>query len=299
MAQTLTPRPPAQPSPGKSPRPRPDDSELVFVRAMKSEQAARERLMKLRTRATRELLRVRASEAMAAAQTKRTLQANAVRKESDVLIGRDVTQRLVDVPKASGDELMRLSDLFNKRLDLHPDFRDAQTGRTFFFLFKQMDIDGSSRISFSEFERLVRKELKLGKELLPQAKLHGLWRALDHDCSGYIDTGEMGQFMKLAKPEAGPSTKLTVQAANASTRMLVRAETERRIGTDLNRLFAAVPLPSKEELAELSLLFNQSLAKQEHPDARHFFRLFKTMDADATGRVSYKELEVRPYGQST
>ena len=96
VAELRSPRPPAQPSPGtKSPR-KPAaggpsvaaDSELVFVRAMKGEQRAKERIQKLRTRAMRELLRARASDAMAAAQSKRTQQAAAVRKESDALIGR-------------------------------------------------------------------------------------------------------------------------------------------------------------------------------------------------------------------
>ena len=97
-----------------------------------------------------------------------------LRQEMDQRVGRDVTKRLVDVPKLGEAEVKRLSELFNKHLlEFHPG------ARNFFVLFKHMDIDGSRRISFAEMERLLRVELKLRKDALPEIQLQRLWRVLD------------------------------------------------------------------------------------------------------------------------
>lgn len=49
-------------------------------------------------------------------------------------------------------------------------------GRSFYRLFKHMDIDSSGRISFAEVVRMVRDELKLSSSEMPRHKIQGLWR---------------------------------------------------------------------------------------------------------------------------
>ena len=44
----------------------------------------------------------------------------------------------------------------------------------------------------------MRDELKLTKEVMPQPKLQGLWRALDENANGFICAGEFGHFIKIA-----------------------------------------------------------------------------------------------------
>ena len=49
----------------------------------------------------------------------------------------------------------------------------------------------------------MRDELRLGKKALPESKLHGLWRAIDEDDSGFISAGELARFMRLGKRGIG------------------------------------------------------------------------------------------------
>ena len=117
------------------------------------------------------------------------------------------------------------------------------------------------------------------KDVLPETKLQGLWRVLDENSSGFVDTGELGRFMKIGKPEDGPSARKAVVARNVSTKKLVRSETDRKIGRDLTRKLTDQPRASEEEVAKLCELFNAA-QKRERPEARHFFRLFKAVDTD-------------------
>lgn len=153
-----------------------------------------------------------------------------------------------------------------------------------------MDIDGSRRVSFKEFSIMVREQLRASKAELPQARLHALWRALDSDSSGYVDAGELGRFMKLGKAAAGASSRQRLRAANSVVVAAVRADTHAKRGTDLTHaLVDVVPAP-EEEVRYLSELFNAQLL-QFDPDARNFYTLFKHMDVDRTGRISFQELQ--------
>ena len=67
--------------------------------------------------------------------------------------------------------------------------------RGWFRLFKHMDDDGSGKVSFAEFEDLVRNELLLGGAELPEPSLKAVWVALDDDGSGFITVKEFGVFM--------------------------------------------------------------------------------------------------------
>ena len=63
-------------------------------------------------------------------------------------------------------------------------------GFNFYKLFKELDLDGNHRISFNELEILARTNLRLSKSQLNDLGLAKLWKALDVDNSGYVDTHE-------------------------------------------------------------------------------------------------------------
>ena len=53
-----------------------------------------------------------------------------------------------------------------------------------------------------------------------------------------------------------------------------------------------VPLPSEEEVKQISTLFNEALAREFRPDQRSFYKLFKAMDLDGSHRISFHEARV-------
>ena len=70
----------------------------------------------------------------------------------------------------------------------------------------------------------------------------------------------------------------------------MRADMAKRIGTDLTAKLADVAPASKEDVFKLSTMFNVQMieilnGKQE------WFLLFKAVDTDRSGRISYDELE--------
>ena len=56
-----------------------------------------------------------------------------------------------------------------------------------------MDDDGSGKITYREFRGMVREELKLSKQAVPETALQKVWKALDDDSSGFITPKEFGE----------------------------------------------------------------------------------------------------------
>ena len=63
-------------------------------------------------------------------------------------------------------------------------------------LFKQMDDDGSGKITFTELLDMVRNELEFTAKEVSDSALKRVWAALDDDRSGYLTSGEFGAFMR-------------------------------------------------------------------------------------------------------
>ena len=63
-------------------------------------------------------------------------------------------------------------------------------------LFKQMDDDGSGKITFDELLDMVRSELEFSPKDISDTALKRVWAALDNDRSGYLTSGEFGAFMR-------------------------------------------------------------------------------------------------------
>ena len=97
------------------------------------------------------------------------------------------------VAAASEGEMAELAMRFQARLRaVQPD----PATRSVFVLFKDVDQDGSGRITYDEFLKVVRVGLAMKAAELPEGELKSLWLALDNDASGAIDAGEFGSFMR-------------------------------------------------------------------------------------------------------
>ena len=93
-------------------------------------------------------------------------------------------------------QVRELSEKLNSKLEAL--YADPQA-RSWFKMFRDVDEDGSGRISYQEFSRMVRRKLKLGVGKVSEEALQGVWRALDEDTSGYISIGEFGNFMRKGR----------------------------------------------------------------------------------------------------
>jgi Ca2+-binding EF-hand superfamily protein len=119
-------------------------------------------------------------------------EAAAVVAETERLQERQVALKAMEVEPASEEEVRQLGDLFAKQLhDLTP-----SGVSNVIKLFKQMDRDGSGHVTFAEFSSMARHALKVRARAVPDAKLWGLWRAIDDNGNGFICAGEFQRFMR-------------------------------------------------------------------------------------------------------
>ena len=259
-------------------------SSLLNESAMRERQA-REKLARLKAKAQRELTRAASVAAVEDQRERKKAAVAEMRAENDRLIGRDMNALIANVPMPSEEEILTLSRQLNDQLkNIAPD------APNFFALFKFMDIDGSRRISFEELEIMCRRVLKLNEKKLSLEKLHGLWKALDANFSGFIDAGELSRFLRLGQSKALTPAQLARKKMledKAREKMLVRAESNRRLAKDVAKQAMAVERATAEEVQEFGAYF----AKANRGGLiTNYYTLFKTMDADASGRVSFQEV---------
>jgi Ca2+-binding EF-hand superfamily protein len=221
---------------------------------------------------------------VAAAKAAKAAKAQSDKAEMDKLVGRDVTARLRDVMPATREETAALSKVFNEQMAL------AQID-TWYVVFKTVDTDKSGRISMKEFTEMVRGTLKLGPSELTREKLQALWKALDEDSSGWLSAGEWGRFMKLGVPPQGTPRRERVLNERIANFRRQRAEMAERVGTDLTDKLVGVEAAGKGEVKELSSTVNAKLAELYPGDPGAWYKLFKLVDLDGSGRVSWSEFE--------
>ena len=167
--------------------------------AVGAEQQARQRLARVQRK-----LREAATRNAVQQHKEKNLQMGAsMRKDMDVMVGRDLNAKFKAIEPAGADDVLALSELLNQKMAIFPD----PNAREWFKLFKHMDDDGSGRISYKELAGMIREELKLSKADLKESKLQAVWRALDSDLSGFISAGEFGRFMRKGEKEQGVGWK--------------------------------------------------------------------------------------------
>ena len=96
------------------------EEEVILAEAVRAEEAARERLQKLKAQAQRHIVSAAARGAVAARRMQKRQQGAELRREIDQRVGRDITEWCHDVPKASQEEVKHMSELFNKQCDRCP-----------------------------------------------------------------------------------------------------------------------------------------------------------------------------------
>ena len=267
--------------------------QLVSASASR-EDAARKRLAFLRARAQRELTREAIISKTEQHRERRRKVVAQVRAETDQLIGRDVTVRVRDVPKLNDEEVHDLSRLFNKQLN--SENTNDKRVRNFFKIFKELDLDGSKRISFSELENLVRGRLRVSEKRVPLDQLLGLWKVIDEDASGFIDAGELSRFLRIGAPKtltAVEAARLRMQANKESMVARVRADTEKLQEKEAATKAAEGPKATSEEVSRFGGLCMQHLAtlRSRGQETITWFGLFKRMDTDDSGQVKFEEFE--------
>ena len=208
--------------------------------------------------------------------SQRWQKAEEVRQTMDRLFHRDLKASMAGAPRATPEELYELSVALNKKMHelqqkkdagvpivdprtdtgaasgtaaIGRDTGNAYTGTVAWFkLFRHMDDDGSGQISYVEFSGMIREELLITPSDIPERRLKAAWLALDTDCSGLINSGEFGAFMRLAEPpppkcgdgSIGAAAKNKVIATKRKQGHAVRREMARR---RCAHLFKGAPPP--------------------------------------------------------
>jgi hypothetical protein len=129
--------------------------------------------------------------AKARAAGAKSQQAAEVRAESDRMFSRGLKANAG--PPATEDEVVAVSTRLNRRMC---EMVEPPATASWFKLFRHMDADGSGTIGWGEFGAMVRGELAVAAEELPEQRLEAVWLHLDADGSGLITSGEFGAFMR-------------------------------------------------------------------------------------------------------
>ena len=262
----------------------------IVSSAQSREEAAREKLNRLKAQAQKELNRAAARAATEQKTEARRQEVARVRAETDMLIGRDITAKVREVPALDDQEIEELSKLFNAQMQN----MDDKKARNFIWLFKEMDIDGSRRIAFNELERMVRGKFNLPVKQLSQNKLYGLWKVLDENSSGFIDTGELSRFLRIGAPKtmsAVERARIKLQQAREARMARIKADTDKVTEKDVVTSMSKFTKATDDEIARFGALFLKQLSilRPRGQDNISYYGLFKRMDEDGSGKVTFDE----------
>ena len=246
----------------------------------------------------------------------RTLEANkrqsfALRAEKDTLLGHDVMASVRGEPRAADDEVRALAVQLHDKM--HQLFSVVNNGVptkvSWYRLFQHMDDDESGLIAFVEFSDMVRGQLQMTTRMLPDKTLKTVWRALDADNSGRLTAGEFGAFMRLgerdraAVSEKAQQRRSLIEMHNRHTSMQMKAEMDAELSRDVNKSMANEPPATEAEVVALSEMLNVkmhqlfSVINNGIPTKVTWYRLFKHMDDDSSGLISFVELSDMVRGQ--
>ena len=261
----------------------------IVETAVSKEEASRKRLVKLRAMAQRELTRAAALASIEQRREQKRQAVERIRWENDEAVGRNLTRKCKDIPALPEDEVLAVSKLFNAQLNDKGDSR----ARMFYQLFKDLDLDGSKRISFDELQRLIRVRLKLGEKQLNHEKLLGLWKVLDENLSGFVDTGELSRFMRLGAPKqlsAVQKARLRAKQEAESRKKKVKEESDKLLEKAIITQAKEVAMATEAEVANFGEMFVKQLERPGQ-DKMSYYALFKIMDEDESGKVQFDEFE--------
>ena len=226
--------------------------------------------------------------------------AQKVREEQEALKDAHIMTSMSGEAPATEEEVQ---DLASKLTDkMHQLFSTVHNGVkskvSWFRLFKHMDDDASGLISYIEFAGMVREELLLDSHALPEKVLKKVWLALDDDGSGRLKVGEFGQFMQLGYRDLttkAEARRKETHEANMRAAAAVKAEQDKLFNRDIARSMSGEAPATDEEVRDLATNLTDKmnwLFSTVHNGVKShvtWFRLFKHMDDDASGLISYIE----------
>jgi Ca2+-binding EF-hand superfamily protein len=257
--------------------------------ALAAEQVAKRRLARIQ----KELMRAASTSALHEEKERKRLEGMALRRDMDERVGRDLSQALQSVSAAREEEVKALAVLFRTKMEaVLPD-------PSWFKLFRWMDEDRNGTIQYLELRSMVRRVLSVPRTELSEAKLKSLWKALDEDASGYLSAGEFGRFFKKGY-EKGEGSALTavrsrmqaVSEKRAAESAAQKAEQERRVGLSLAKQLAGIEKATKEEVVALAEQLTTKLTALFPGSHRGWIKLFKSMDDDGNGRITFEEMQI-------
>mmetsp|Transcript_53674 Transcript_53674/g.156451 ORF Transcript_53674/g.156451 Transcript_53674/m.156451 type:complete len:254 (-) Transcript_53674:70-831(-) len=187
------------------------------------------------------------------------LRATELRRERDERLNRRQmkTAEGAPMPKvATKEELDQVATLLHKRM--HEILEDPGAS-PWYKLFNHIDDDGSGKISYFEFEDMVRNELKISSSSLTQDQVQAIWRALDEDGSGLISCGEFGHFMRKGMKPIGENAKTRMFKAKQQETSVLRQEQQQLLETW--RTNTEADTAARREKAQSQYAFDWGLMK--------------------------------------
>ena len=95
---------------------------------------------------------------------------------------------------------------------------------------------------------------------------------------------------RVANRQGTELARSRTHATKRAARIAVREDIDRRVGRDVTRQLEMIPPAMQPEVEQLSRLINDKMSIFADPRARGWFRMFKHLDDDGTGRISFKEV---------
>ena len=206
----------------------------------------------------------------------------------------------------AGDELKAWAE---KLINWIEDYRtDQQLGVSHSWnnLFRTVDEDGSGFVTFDELLRCIRGRLRVRPKMMSDMKVKAVFCALDLDESNQVLADEFAKFLKLGEHVLEERQKAGLTARKWSTSGAgdekLKELAQMNMGLDctptktLRQELDAkgIELPDEDTLNVLSVKITTCLEdyrlKQRLGDATGYGVLFRTIDEDGSGFVTYDEL---------
>ena len=268
-----------------------------------SELDAKRRLVRLQ----RQLLAARVAHSVQVTRDNNLAKAATARAEMDQLLSRDMAAAMSSEPPATEEQVVWLASVLHEKM--HQLFSVVNNGVptkvSWFRLFKHMDDDESGLISYTELADMVRNELNMSTHQLPEKTLKTVWLALDQDGSGRLTAGEFGAFMRLGEkpkervnPLGGKTEDLAgwrerTMLANKRQSFAAKAEMDKLLDKGIAQ--SGIAKASQEEVKQLAARLHEKMHQlfavvhNGVPSKVSWYRLFKHMDDDESGLISFVE----------
>lgn len=187
-------------------------------------------------------------------------------------------------PKLEEMDLQRIVSAMNTAAD-----KWHRASGNWYKVCKACDADGSGNLTSEDLFEVVRKSfpgLSIPAKVISDQDLRGIWRAVDDDCSGLVDTKEFMVFMRMHGSQ------------HSMNRLTEYTKKKRGVNTETQQELGQPPEKSRDELREISRSLNDALASFwrrkgvtiiGHPEM--WERFFVEGDTCKIGKLSFFELE--------